>query len=491
MVMDLVEIYFQVVYPIFPFFHQPSFVRNVSRGEYQTNKSKFVLTMATCALASARARDGAIITNRWDISTLRHPSSEVFFVAAESALPTGPTKDFDYMRAYALLSITAIQHGKTRSMLHYLGLYQTCVEVEGLHDEVNWPQNISLIEREERRRLFWSMYTLDVYTAIAWRRVIRSRESQSNVVYPTPVDDSAISESSCQTQLDTLVSRVMTLDSSLPLCWLHGWNFTTDLYRILEHVVAQFRQRQPEHRMKTHIDAIFAAHSAPSSFVLDAILNMYRGLPARFKETRVTSSDADHRLNFQTANIAATIQLVRIMLFTDEDATVDQRCRVASELLQAFSDIPVIYLRAISSPLLHHLASIGSILGSTLENGLPESSYKKIRNVLVSMISLLSDLEVGLYCTTGASTRIQKLVDRLDEYIHNQQQQDSKPQPLQDDGNGAQVLIADENPPYVSSASPVFLLPSELLDNWSWAFDFTQPSSTDHDVWKDFANVQA
>lgn len=481
MIMDLVEIYFQVVYPIFPLFHQPTTVRRVSRGEYQTSKSQFAVTMATCALASARARDGAIITNHWDLSALSL-SSETFFAAAESVLPKGPVKDFDFMRAYALLSITAIQYGQPRTMLYYLGLYQTCVEVDGLHDEANWSKDTGIVALEERRRLFWSMYTLDVYTSIAWRRVIRSCEAQSNVTYPTAVDDADFSDtgykSSAESPGVTQTPHQIGFEDK-PLCWLRGWNATTDLYRILEHVVAQFRQRRPEHRARTSIDAIFATQSTSSAMVLDAVFKMYKGLPSRLKETPEAQSEAEHRLNFQTANIAATVQLVRIMLFAAEDATVEQRCRVASELLQAFADVPIIYLRAISSPLLHHLASIGSILGSTFEGGLPESAYRKIRSVLLSMVKLLADLEVGLYCTAGASTRIQALVDRIDDFVSTRQQAIYTSQSHHENGENRQSKAPDVTSPYLPGASPLFLLPSELLEDWSWAFDFGQTGDMD------------
>lgn len=472
MVMDLVEIYFQVVYPIFPFFHQPTTIRRVSRGEHQTSKSHFAVTMAMCALASARARDGAIFTNQWDLSALSKVSSETFFAAAESVLPKGPIKDFDVMRAFALLSITAIQYGQPRTMLYYLGLYHTCVEVDGLHDEANWSKDSGIVALEERRRLFWSMYTLDVYTSIAWRRVIRSCEAQSNVTYPTPVDDADFSDTGYKSKADSRGAAESS--ENKPLSWLHGWNATTDLYRILEHVVAQFRQRRPEHRASTSIDAIFAKQSTSSAMVLDSVFNMYEELPSRLKETPDAQSEADHRLNFQTANIAATVQLVRIMLLAAEDATVEQRCRVASELLQAFADVPIIYLRAISSPLLHHLASIGSILGSTFEGGLPESSYRKIRSVLLSMIKLLADLEVGLYCTAGASTRMQALVDRIDDFISTRQQAMYISQSHHENSADQQPIAQSATSPYLPGRSPLFLLPSELLDDWSWAFDFGQ-----------------
>jgi hypothetical protein len=44
-----------------------------------------------------------------------------------------------------------------------------------------------------------------------------------------------------------------------------------------------------------------------------------------------------------------------MVLFTVEDATVDQKCATAHELLDGFVKVPVFFLRAISSPLVRAL----------------------------------------------------------------------------------------------------------------------------------------
>ena len=152
--MDLVELYFEVVYPIFPFFHKPSFIRSVSRAEFATKKSLFAATMAACALVSARARDGAIFNPKWDIDALKETDSEAFYAEAvkhanEDDLP----QDHNLMKAHALLAITAIQYGRIKSMHQHLGRYHMLVAMDGLHDEENWPKDIGIVEAEERRRL--------------------------------------------------------------------------------------------------------------------------------------------------------------------------------------------------------------------------------------------------------------------------------------------------------------------------------------------------
>ena len=172
-VVDLVEAYIEVVYPMsvprcphnckkfcshkssFPLFSRPSFVRKVSRGEHMTNRPLFACVMAVCALASARVRDGALFSNSQRLSNPDNPTSEDFCAAAKSALPTDldVVQEFDYLRAYALLAILSIHYAQHRAMQQYLGIYHALVCINHFHDEAHWPRDIGFTEAEERRRL--------------------------------------------------------------------------------------------------------------------------------------------------------------------------------------------------------------------------------------------------------------------------------------------------------------------------------------------------
>ncbi len=141
--------------PSFPFFHRPTLKRQVSQAKYLTDQDLFAPTMSICALASARARDGALFTEKWDLESLREPSSVVFFEAARETIPKDSTtaRSFNYMRACALLAITAIRYGQVRVMHQCIGLYHAFVAMDGLHDESNWAKQMGIVDREERRRL--------------------------------------------------------------------------------------------------------------------------------------------------------------------------------------------------------------------------------------------------------------------------------------------------------------------------------------------------
>lgn len=137
-----------------------------------------------------------------------------------------------------------------------------------------------------------------------------------------------------------------------PVSWLHGWNFTTDLYRILEHVVDGTRRRFSSANGTQEVWSLFSPANMSEPAVMERVLSMYAALPSQFRETPPTTGDMGKDLfGFQSANIQATLQLLRMVLLSAEEIGVDKKCDVAGELLSVFSKVPVEYLKAISSPL--------------------------------------------------------------------------------------------------------------------------------------------
>lgn len=158
-IVDLIDVYFEIVYPIFPFFHKPSFTRRISRAEYTHDRALFSVVMAMCALVSRRVTDGAVSNPRWDLSSLQAVDMKKFIAQAKFGLAGYEmTAEFNVLRAHAILAIASIQNSSIKDMHFHLGLYHTLVSMDMLHDESNWPKNISVIEEEERRRLVRMQY---------------------------------------------------------------------------------------------------------------------------------------------------------------------------------------------------------------------------------------------------------------------------------------------------------------------------------------------
>lgn len=232
------------------------------------------------------------------------------------------------------------------------------------------------------------MYTLEVFSSIVWGNMVRCRESQCIVSYPSEVDDEYFSDEGYHPP-NCLSSSFPPQITINPASWLHGWNFTIELYRILEHALDEFHRCHPKSSRPSSPSNLFRKECPGQNVVLDRVMGMHGALPQRFKVAKPIPDnglgdlgDSENKFSFQAANITATLQLVRMVLFTAEDVTVDQRCAIARELLDGFTRVPVFFLRAISSPLLHQLAGIGSILGSAIQGPLSESSYGQVRGVL-------------------------------------------------------------------------------------------------------------
>lgn len=177
------------------------------------------------------------------------------------------------------------------------------------------------------------------------------------VRYPTELDDEFITAHGYEVPPVSPESHVLRRgDASIvprqPVSWLHGWNFTTDLYRILEHVVDGTRRKFSSANGTQEVWSLFSPASMSEPAVMERVLSMYSALPLQFRETPPTTGDTSKDLfGFQSANIQATLQLLRMVLLSAEEIGVDRKCDVAGELLSVFSKVPVDYLKAISSPL--------------------------------------------------------------------------------------------------------------------------------------------
>jgi hypothetical protein len=131
------------------------------------------------------------------------------------------------------------------------------------------------------------MYTLEIYSSIIWNGMTRCREQQVNVAYTTELDDELFNDRGYNQQAVSPVDigpspggRWGDVRSS---SWLCGWNFTTDLYRVLEHVIMNFRDRR-RHK-KTFLNDMFGDRTgASASSVRDSIMKLYGNLPQCFKE---------------------------------------------------------------------------------------------------------------------------------------------------------------------------------------------------------------
>lgn len=476
-VMDLTELYFEIVYPMFPLFHQPSLTRRIARAEHNSDRKLFALTMAICSLVSARVRDGAVSSQRWDFTALQEPLPAAYYAQAiEQISQVEHEPNLNVLQVYAILALTSIQELDIRNMHQHLGKYHAIVAMYSLHDEASWPSGMGIVETEERRRLFWSIYTLDVFTSIAWGGIIRSCERQSNVGYPTAADDDTFDDTGFH--LHNPPSRRLD-ETPNSVSWIAGRNFVTDLYRLIENIIIRTPVRTNDTYRHVSIHNVLQNHTPlPREHIWMDVSKMHSDLPQCFKDVTPFSQNPKlDRFGFQAADIIATMQLLSIVLLSATGASVAEKCWVANEVLTAFLAIPIEYHNAVSVPLLFHLAVIAQMLGSALEQRISEADYKELRSIMVSMALMLENLE-GLHASKGASTRLRDQVAKLDEFMVSR------------DPGGSMLSREDlqstaTEPTWAASSCPTqvnvedtlhfspFQLPPEVLEEFGSIFDFS------------------
>lgn len=122
-------------------------------------------------------------------------------------------------------------------------------------------------------------------------------------------------------------------------------------------------------------------------------MEAYAGLPQEFQVVRpITFNQASDIYGFQAASIAASFQLLRIMLLAPDIASVEQSCLVVQEVIQTFAEVPCGYLQATSTPLLHHLGTIGSYLASRYKDPITDGEWNLTRQTLLGLSDLLRNL---------------------------------------------------------------------------------------------------
>lgn len=246
-----------------------------------------------CALSASQASKGALFTNELFCAPERSLADE-FLREALKVIPlsfdTGSdVDDINLLRSYGILALIGTQTGDTDLLYRYLGLYQGLAARSGFHNEERWPSSLSLCEKETWRRIFWVMYRLEVHNACVYGHPIRTPESQTLVGYPCGLHHTPL-----------FPGRNGKFEN-----WFEGWNFTTELNRILEHAIIAFRTKRT-----AQTSVLWSKSPSKAASILHQLSMMQSNLKPQFAQAAMKSSDSgSNRCGFQVANILCTIQV--------------------------------------------------------------------------------------------------------------------------------------------------------------------------------------
>ncbi|KAJ9137264.1 hypothetical protein NKR23_g9284 [Pleurostoma richardsiae] len=461
----LLDVYLDTIHPNFPFFCEREIWVRWRDGTFPSGPSDYMSLVCMCALSAQHVGNGALFTDdiaAAESATLAHDylHEALRLVPVDFAEPS-----IDLVRSYGLLALLGVQSGD-RAMAHkYLGLYHGVCAQYNLHDESKWPSGIGQCETEVRRRVWWAMYRLEVHTSCVGGSLIRCPEAQTNVGYPSGIHHPPF-----------VPGRDGDYED-----WFSGWNATTDLYRVLEHAVSEFRaKRRPRPSILQHggQDGTGTAMTT-TKMVMRRLAKIQDELLPQFEGASSRSSDSGrNRCGFQASNVLCTLHLARMILCISDGAGLVSVFQTARYMMDRMGEIPREYVRAVGSPLLQQLAGVGHMLTAVARKQgrhgvLSLADYAELRAVLVSMVDFLALFNRHYGKIAAAQERLRGEVADLDARVGRMSAQDvsaaDDSSPSAGEGTGSSEWL-----PFLNEAEPdgstedVLFLSGDLLSAFTW-----------------------
>ncbi|KAL4783279.1 hypothetical protein BJX76DRAFT_358141 [Aspergillus varians] len=398
MITLLLDVYLDSIHPNFPLFCERELWVGWRDGTFPQDDSDFMSLMCLCALSVQHVGDGALFNDNIDVREWKNIRESYTAEATRLVPDSFERSNLNLVRSYAFLALVGAQTGNNPMLHKFLGLcHGVCAQLN-LHDESRWPASTTPCEQEVRRRLWWSIYRLEVHTACVLGNIVRTPEARCDVGYPAGAHHRAF-----------IPGRNGQYED-----WFDGWNTTTDLYRVLEHAISDLRAK---HRPRHSI--LGSAGSSDPSVIMVRLSQIQESLLPQFVTPASRSDDSGrNRCGFQAPNIICTIHLARLLSCMSGDDDPLACGQVAGDLVTSIMAIPLEYIRATGSPLIQQLAGVGHILvGIAKKHQLPQSHHVQIRQVIHSIIGLL-ELLAGQSNIAGTTRdRLAVLLSEL-EQIH-------------------------------------------------------------------------
>jgi hypothetical protein len=366
----------------FPFLPETDLLTRWDHGYSDPEGPSYMLLMALCAVSSQTASLDAVF-NHALLDGLPLPDSEQYFAEAVSKIPTRivQSQDLDYMRAFGLLAVYSLQRGNHSDLHRYLGLYHALVAQHGFHDESRWPKDLAVTEVDDRRRLFWCMYRLEVHSACVLGHIVRMPESQVSVLYP----------------------RIFPTMEPEMQAWTAGWDYITDLFRLLEYAI--FSLRGCKNRKAAL--AVFCERPSPATLI-DGLARLKASKPRILQD--LDDIIQSNRCKYMTVQITCTETLVNIMALLYCQAPARDIMAITESLIQEMEDASLIMFKVAGSQIVHQLLGVGHMLfnASRYEHGQHRAEAERL---IAFLGDLIRNLEHDIPSAAEAGERLRKLIE--------------------------------------------------------------------------------
>ncbi|KAH6969252.1 fungal-specific transcription factor domain-containing protein [Fusarium avenaceum] len=184
--LGLIDIFFDRRWPQYPVLHRPTFMEQhfipYCNGQISNRLSAFEVHMVLAIGASEKAR----------ISSDAPISHEYFFEAAVRDLDSVlAADDLDCIRCLSLLCLFGSNEPQSVNLWYTVGMALRLAVGIDMHREESLAQK-TLLDAEMRKRLFWSLYTMDRSVSMSLGRPLGIQDADITIPLPLVLTDGQI-----------------------------------------------------------------------------------------------------------------------------------------------------------------------------------------------------------------------------------------------------------------------------------------------------------
>lgn len=203
---QLVNIFFQEWAPLFPVLHRPTFLtlyeKYVADAESVTDKTavaqlNLVFGIAAISSGTRSSADLESFDTQW--------KAAIDTILTENTMQT--------LQTLILAQIFCVQQGDLAKVITYKGLSTTLSARLGLHQSQK-RFALGTLTCETRKKVFWTLYTVDSFTAVVLGLPKHLKDEDVHCEYPVDADDEYVTERGFQ---PTLPGESTKLSSALAL----------------------------------------------------------------------------------------------------------------------------------------------------------------------------------------------------------------------------------------------------------------------------------
>ncbi|KAH7101400.1 fungal-specific transcription factor domain-containing protein [Auriculariales sp. MPI-PUGE-AT-0066] len=433
----IMGLFFDVVYPLRPCIHKPSFLADFASHREETDAIFFALIMSTVASTLVQLPRSYLPMQRAEVRQLAQACYEAsrHVLVGSYNLPTSTHVVIRYLdTVYQFcLGLDAASHAS-------FGEAQQLALTLHMHEETSY-DGLDPIESEIRRRTFWLLFNADKGLALLLGRPVCLRDEDCTLLLPKEIDDECIT------------IEGITLQPTGKPAVVSGLNYITRIMTLLGEILVRIRadEKNPPQGpfLSARLDEVKSLHQRILSVLAHApqalrlkVKNVEHGAVAALDQqlgpAAVAGTSSTARLavesqfdtmtmfgetvdTWQTTNpflvmqggIYVAQQLVRFVIeqYRDkllselqsnkgldtkelEAASVHDRETVAGDLLKVLHSIPMQSIATNGPSLVHRVRFVASTLLETVRNSQDQPlDAARAHAYLWDFLSILSQIE--------------------------------------------------------------------------------------------------